>query len=278
MLLDERLGQHLSSLTHELSSLQTGSRLTRQPANAKHYAMHLPSTNRLKGSCPTMARPRAQNYDERRREILSRSAKLFADHGFTGASTSMIAEVCGVSKALLYHYYSSKEDVLFDLLFYHLQHLVEVVEATIITTGDGRMRLLNIASSLLEAYRGADAEHQVQISSLKLLPKIKQEALRNLERRLVAVASDAILLAVPTIEKDRRLVKATAMSFFAMLNWHYLWFRPGSGLTRDEYAALVTGLILEGTEKAAEFMTTSNKDKSLATKGVARAAAKRSAR
>src|SRR5260370_40911830 len=112
-----------------------------------------------------MARPRAQNYDERRRDILNRSAALFASHGFTGASISMIAEVWGVSKALLYHYYTSKEAVLFDLLDYHLQELVVVVETA--ATDDHRKRLLAIACALLEAYRGADAQHQVQISSLK---------------------------------------------------------------------------------------------------------------
>jgi len=208
-----------------------------------------------------MARPRAQNYDERRRGILNRSAGLFADHGFTGTSISMIAQACGVSNALLYHYYASKEEVLFDLLLHHLQDLVEVVETAIISTEDGRTRLLAIASELLEAYRGADAEHQVQISCLKLLPTARQQILRDLERRLVAVTSRAIVHAIPTLGKDKHLIKATTMSFFAMLNWHYLWFRHGNGLTRGEYARLVTGLILEGTEKAAAFMAENRQDK-----------------
>jgi len=173
----------------------------------------------------------------------------------------MIAQACGVSNALLYHYYASKEEVLFDLLLHHLQDLVEVVETAIISTEDGRTRLLAIASELLEAYRGADAEHQVQISCLKLLPTARQQILRDLERRLVAVTTRAIVHAIPTLGKDKHLIKATTMSFFAMLNWHYLWFRQGNGLTRGEYARLVTGLILEGTEKAASFMAENRQDK-----------------
>src|SRR5260370_16445392 len=207
-----------------------------------------------------MARPRAQNYDERRRDILNRSAALFASHGFTGASISMIAEVCGVSKALLYNYYTSKEAVLFDLLDYHLQELVEVVETASRSTDDHRKRLLAIACALLEAYRGADAQHQVQISSLKLLPKNKQETLKDTERRLVAIVSDAIALAIPSIAKTSRLLKPTTISFFGILNWHYLWFRQNKGLTRDEYAGFVTGFILEGAEKAAAFMVAGNRE------------------
>ena len=35
-----------------------------------------------------------------------------------------------------------------------------------------------------------------------------------------------------------------------MLNWHYLWFRDGKGITREKYARMVTGLILAGAEDA----------------------------
>jgi hypothetical protein len=40
------------------------------------------------------------------------------------------------------------------------------------------------------------------------------------------------------------------MSFFGMLNWHYLWFRDGKGITREKYARMVTSLILAGAEDA----------------------------
>ena len=84
-----------------------------------------------------MARTRANDYDKKRLGILSQSAVLFAQHGFTGTSITMIAEACGVSKALMYHYYNSKDDVLFDLLADHLNHLVAVVEAAAVTAKDG---------------------------------------------------------------------------------------------------------------------------------------------
>ena len=52
-----------------------------------------------------MARPRANNYDDKRRAILDRSAELFSEYGYDRASMNRIAEACGVSKANLYHYY-----------------------------------------------------------------------------------------------------------------------------------------------------------------------------
>jgi AcrR family transcriptional regulator len=197
-----------------------------------------------------MARTRANDYDKKRLGILSRSAALFAAHGYTGTSITMIAEACGVSKALMYHYYSSKDAVLFDLLSDHLQHLVAAVEAASQSNGDGQQRLFAIAAALLDAYRGADAEHQVQIASLKLLPPAQQEILKAMERKLVALVSDALLAAIPSIAEKPHLLKPLTMSLFGMLNWHYLWFREGKGITRDKYARMVTSLILAGADDA----------------------------
>lgn len=197
-----------------------------------------------------MARTRANDYDKKRLGILSRSARLFAQHGFTGTSITMIADACGVSKALMYHYYDSKDDVLFDVLSDHLKHLVVVVEAAAGSSADPRERLTEIATALLEAYRGADAEHQVQISSLKLLPAAQQDVLKDMERRLVRIVSDAIADALPSVAKKHDVLLPLTMSLFGMLNWHYLWFRDGKGMSRDAYARMATGLVLAGADEA----------------------------
>jgi AcrR family transcriptional regulator len=205
-----------------------------------------------------MARPRARDYDDKRKLILEHAAELFAQRGYGGASITMIAEACGVSKALLYHYYPDKEAVLFDIISDHLLQLVEVVEAAIVVEAKPRERLYAVVAALLEAYRNADAEHQVQINNLKLLPADKQEQLKELERDLVRHFSRAIAEAVPGLGEE--LLKPVTMSLFGMLNWHYLWFREGRGLSRSAYARLVTELVVAGAPAAAAAVTASGAD------------------
>lgn len=197
-----------------------------------------------------MARTRAQDYDAKRLAILHRSAELFAQYGYSGTSITMIAEACGVSKALLYHYYSDKEALLFDIISDHLEGLISVVEAAAASSEDPQERLYAIAAALLDAYRDADAEHQIQIANLKLLPVERQDILRNMERSLVVLFSDVIAAAVPEIGRGP-LLKPITMSLFGMLNWHYLWFREGKGLSREDYARLVTELLAAGAARAA---------------------------
>jgi AcrR family transcriptional regulator len=48
--------------------------------------------------------------DERRRQLLELGTDLFARHSFAELSMSRIAREAGISKALLYHYFPSKQD------------------------------------------------------------------------------------------------------------------------------------------------------------------------
>ncbi|AUC95552.1 TetR/AcrR family transcriptional regulator [Bradyrhizobium sp. SK17] len=201
-----------------------------------------------------MARSRAKDYDDKRLSILHRSAELFAASGYVGTSMNTIADACRVSKALLYHYYPDKEAILFDILSSHLEKLVAAVQQASAWAGDPVQRLGAIVTTLLELYRHADAEHQVQIASLKLLPKEKQQPLLVSERVLVAIMSDALAAAVPAA-KQKRVLKPLTMSVFGMLNWHYMWFREGGLMSRADYADFVVQLVLAGAADAAAAAT-----------------------
>jgi AcrR family transcriptional regulator len=65
---------------------------------------------------PTMARPRSQQHELKRDEILDVAAQCFARKSYPAASMNDIAVAGGTSKARLYHYYGSKDAILFDLL------------------------------------------------------------------------------------------------------------------------------------------------------------------
>ncbi|PLX39270.1 MAG: TetR/AcrR family transcriptional regulator [Hyphomicrobiales bacterium] len=195
-----------------------------------------------------MARPRADDYDDKRDAILDVSGKLFAERGYDGASMNQIAVVCGVSKALLYHYYANKEALLFDIIERHLQSLIEGCSKAAQTKGEPVEKLIALSTALLEAYRDADAEHKVQINDLKRLPAERQEDIKELERELVRLFSDALVAANPSLDHGSKALKPVTMSLFGMLNWHYLWFRPDGPISRQDYAAMATQLVVEGTK------------------------------
>jgi AcrR family transcriptional regulator len=72
-----------------------------------------------------MARTQAADYDERKQAIVEAAAALFAARGFNGASVADIAQRGKISKSLVYHYYQSKEDILYDAMISHVRALEE---------------------------------------------------------------------------------------------------------------------------------------------------------
>jgi AcrR family transcriptional regulator len=56
--------------------------------------------------------------EEKRREIVQVASDLFHENGFDRTSMSMISEKLGGSKATLYGYFSSKEEILQEVLIY----------------------------------------------------------------------------------------------------------------------------------------------------------------
>lgn len=193
-----------------------------------------------------MARTRASDYDEKRQAILDRSAELFSEYGYDRASMSRIAEACGVSKANLYHYYKDKEGLLFDVIRFHLRELLDVVEEANQVSLPPEAKLRELVGALLESYRDADSQHNVQISSMRFLPQKRQAELKGMERQIVETFSNAILGIAPHL-KGTRMLKPVTMSLFGMVNWHYLWFKSTGSVTRADYADLVTRLVVDGT-------------------------------
>ncbi len=200
-----------------------------------------------------MGRPRSADYDGKRKAILDRSARLFAKHGYDRTSMAEVAAACRVSKALLYHYYVNKDELLFDILISHLQVLLDAVNAVGIHLPP-RRRLRALVGALLEAYRDADDQHKIQINELSKLNGARRKKLLELERKLVTIFSDAIAVVDRTLGQSPLLLKPVTMSLFGMLNWHYMWFREDGLMTREEYADLATKILIDG---AASLETTS---------------------
>jgi len=198
-----------------------------------------------------MARSRAKDYDEKRLSLLRQAAAVFARDGYDRAPMAGLASECGVSKALFYHYYASKEALLFDIISSHLEDLLEAIEAADDPGLAPEARLEALVAALLDVYRDADAKHKLQIGAMRLLPDADQAHLKGLERQIVARFADAVKAIAPEAFEGSPLLKPVTMSLFGMLNWFYMWFREGGPVSRADYARIATRLLVGGVKDLA---------------------------
>ena len=191
-----------------------------------------------------MARTIAKDHDEKRVAIRVAAARIFAAQGVDRASMSAIAKGCGISKALIYHYYAGKAELLFDILECHLEGLNSVVDA--VPTGEPQAYLREIVLEILLAYAGADDLHRILINSRDVLTRAQQAEINEIQRRLIGKVSKAIKATAPEIADER--LHAVTMSLFGMTNWYFMWNRNEDEAARRAYAALVATLFLDGVK------------------------------
>lgn len=197
-----------------------------------------------------MARPIAKDHDAKRSAILHAAARLFADEGYGRASMAQVASACRISKANVYHYYPSKDALLFDILDTHLRGLRDHLCALENPRGDSALALNQFMTEVLLQYQGADAEHDVMQSGMNALPTAEQAKLKSYQRDITKALESILVKLVPEpVAQDPEQMKTLVMSIFGMLNWHYKWNKNADAGTRKRQAGVMADLILTGIRK-----------------------------
>ena len=194
-----------------------------------------------------MARTIAKDYGQKRGQILKTAARVFAESGYDRASMNQLAKACQISKANIYHYYESKDALLFDLLDTYLKDLRDRLNSVEGDALSPEEHLCALVKEVLLAYHGADDEHRVQVTGIPALPVEQQKVLRGYQREMVEQMSDIVKRVAPEkYSGDAQILLETTMSIYGMLNWFYMWNRDPSEQARVNYAKTVTDIVLNG--------------------------------
>lgn len=191
-----------------------------------------------------MVRPRAENYLERQQGILDAAAAMFAKHGFNGTSIAALADSCGVSKALLYHYYDSKEALLYDMLLVHCKLLSETASNATKESTNPEEQLRSLVRALMELYMSSRDKHVVLLNDLHCLPEAQQTEIKEEERKVLQEIKDLVTKLRPELKPPQ--VTSLTMYLMGAVNWTYTWFKPQGQVTAEEYADLATNTFLKG--------------------------------
>lgn len=80
----------------------------------------------VKETAPTSGAAREKSNGQlRRAEIVRLASQLFRDMGYHSATMDKIAEIAGIAKPTLYHYFRSKEEILFNIHLLYINPLIE---------------------------------------------------------------------------------------------------------------------------------------------------------
>jgi AcrR family transcriptional regulator len=184
-----------------------------------------------------MSKPayRRLDVDERRQQLLERGAELFTSHPYDKLSMSKIAAEVGISKALLYHYFPSKQAFFEATLSSWAEQLREQTEP------DPDLPPLEQLQSSLDAFLGLVEENSVAYRNLMhsaTAPEIR-DLIDEVRRQTAQRILDGLYAG-----------EAPAKARIAVSGW--LWFMDGACLDwiehrdvgREELRDLLLGVLM----------------------------------
>ena len=181
----------------------------------------------------------------RRSDIYCKALDLFIQKGYNGTSISMIAKALGMSKANLYHYCSSKEDLFYKVhLDYLEKHFIPIIEEAE-QLPDPRDRIAFVLRKLT-LLNATDKAGRVLVPDIVNLNRSHHSEIVSIWRR----AYDIVCNSVKELQQSGRAAKFResfqTLLGFGMANWTSFWFDYGRQVNAEELAETLVQTFLNG--------------------------------
>lgn len=193
-----------------------------------------------------MARTQSDKYPEIRRDILRRSAAVFAGKSYARSTIMDLVDACGMSRGALYHYFDSKEAILNEMLVAHLDAMYGAILTSASTGSDAEARFRNMVHTMVAVNADSQNEQIVLLNDLANLDEAERRVIVKKQNDIIGVFSNMIM----TLDGGRRMnaknLKAHAMMYMGMINYTYLWYDPKGAVPPEDYARMVADACLAG--------------------------------
>ena len=118
---------------------------------------------------------RSTAQEEKRRVILAAAVRVFARKGYHTSRVGDIAEEAGIAHGLLYHYFSSKEEVLQTVFRENWSELVETFHRIEGSDESALAQLQGIAKVLLRSWRADPDLVRVMVREVARSPQLQSQ-------------------------------------------------------------------------------------------------------
>lgn len=181
----------------------------------------------------------------KRAAVLKAAVRMFNERGFFATSLDDVAASLGVSKRTIYHYLSSKDQVLLECLTIGLEQLLEAAAQARQEEGTGRDRLVKFLRRYAEINMNdfgrcviRTGEEALSADSLPRYRAMKRDIDRELRSLIAQAIEDGSIAPVD--------VKIAAFTVAGAINWPARWYKPEGAESPEQLAVAIVDLLLRG--------------------------------
>jgi AcrR family transcriptional regulator len=166
-----------------------------------------------------------RRFERRLGEILRHATDVFDEKGYEGASMRDLSRVSGMSLAGLYHYFESKEKLLYLIQRTTFRTIIEQVRERLQASEDPVERIRIFIANHLDYF----------LANKKAMKVLSHEAdaLKNgYGQEIAAIKREYYQICLGLLEDLKRAeglefsARLAVLSLFGMMNWIYTWHNP----------------------------------------------------
>lgn len=180
-----------------------------------------------------------------RERLLRVAAELFAANGYHATGMKELEKATGLGRSSLYYQFSSKEEMLFEIVTRYLRELIDYGNDLMSRDMGAEERLRQLSRGVMRTIARDLPELTVCFREVHAIGESRRGELMDLHRRYEQVWTDVLEVGV----RDGVFRTSNAVAVKALLGMHhysYLWFRPDGPRSPEEVADAFVDLFLNG--------------------------------
>ncbi len=164
-------------------------------------------------------------FDRRLAKVLQHAAHIFCEKGYEGASMRDLSRAAGMSLAGLYHYFESKEELLYLIQKHTFRTIIERAQQRLADANDPEERIRIFIENHLEYFLANKEAMKVLTHEDETLKNGRGAEIRAIKREYYRICLDLLedLRRAKGLQFSGRLA---VLGLFGMINWIYTWHNP----------------------------------------------------
>lgn len=184
-------------------------------------------------------------FDRQLARVLEHAARIFCEKGYEGASMRDLSRASGMSLAGLYHYFESKEELLYLIQKHTFSSIIENLRGRLGASTDPEERVRIFVENHLEYFLANKEAMKVLAHEDETLKDARGAEVRAIKREYYRICYDLLedLKRTQGLQYSGRLA---VLSLFGMMNWFYTWHNPRIDANAKALAEEMSGMFLYG--------------------------------
>jgi len=184
-------------------------------------------------------------FDRQLARVLEHAARIFCEKGYEGASMRDLSRASGMSLAGLYHYFESKEELLYLIQKHTFRSIIDKLRERLGASTDPEERVRIFVENHLEYFLANKEAMKVLSHEDETLKDARGAEVRAIKREYYRICFDLLedLKRAKGLQFSGRLA---VLSLFGMMNWFYTWHNPRVDANARALAGEMSGIFLYG--------------------------------